>query len=325
MTNILFKDKKFDLLDFDSEKEFEGKVVENCKYLFGRDTVYIDIKKRIGQKDSYHKTIPDGYLIDFSSKKRPLLYFVENELSSHDAYGHIAEQLLRFSTSIKTSPKQIRIKLLEAINDNPQLSKEIDRYLNKADFNNVDQLINYLVDNQIKIVLVINEETTDLNLSLGELRNKPDVVIFQRFSNGKEVLYSYEPMREELSEIEASKDIDVDDIDTIVCPAREDGFKHAYIDNDAWWAIRISQKMRDQIRYLAMYEKSPVSAVRNVAEIDKIEPYKDSGKFIVYLKKKKKISPIELDKGKKGVAPQAPRYTNYEKLLRAKKLSELWN
>jgi hypothetical protein len=33
--------------------------------------------------------------------------------------------------------------------------------------------------------------------------------------------------------------------------------------------------------------------------IDRIEPYKDSGKFIIHLKNKKAVSPIELDKGKK--------------------------
>ena len=33
--------------------------------------------------------------------------------------------------------------------------------------------------------------------------------------------------------------------------------------------------------------------------IDRIELYKDSGKFIIHLKNKKTVSPIELDKGKK--------------------------
>ena len=112
--------------------------------------------------------------------------------------------------------------------------------------------------------------------------------------------------------------------DTIVCPAREDGFKRAYINSNAWWEIGLTQEARGQLRYLAIYEKSPVSAVRNYAEIDRIEPYKDSGKFIAYLKNKKTISPIELDKGEKGVAPQAPRYTTLNKLLNAKKISELW-
>ncbi len=140
------------------------------------------------------------------------------------------------------------------------------------------------------------------------------------------IWHIYEPMREELQDLDVKRSNSEEiDFDTIVCPAFEDGFKHAYIENNAWWAIRISQKARDQLRYLAIYEKKPVMAVQHYAEIDRIEPYKDSGKFIVYLKNKKKIRPIEMDKGKKGVAPQASRYTTLAKLLKAKKLSELWN
>ncbi len=115
MANILIDNKKFSFLDFDSENEFEKTVIANSRYLFGQDSIYIDVKRRFGNKDSYHKGIPDGYLIDFSSKKQPQLYFVENELSSHDVYSHISEQLLRFNTSIKTSQNQIRKKLLEVI------------------------------------------------------------------------------------------------------------------------------------------------------------------------------------------------------------------
>lgn len=326
MVNILLKDKKYILLDFESESDFEKAVIENSKILFGDNTVYLDTKKRIGAHESYHKTVPDGYLIDFSNKKQPQLYFVENELSTHDIYSHITEQLGRFSTSIKTSPIQIRTKLLEVIKKEPKLLKDLEKYIIDTPFSNIDELMNFLVDNKIKIVLVINEETTDLNLSLDIFRERPDIVILQRYQSAGDVAYLYEPMREELSDLSSastkkSRDFE---FDTIVCPAFKDGFKHAYVENNAWWAIRISQKAREQLRYLAIYEKSPVAAVQNVAEIERIEPYKDSGKFIVYLKNKKKIRPITLDKGKKGVAPQSSRYTTYEKLRRAKKISELW-
>jgi hypothetical protein len=88
--------------------------------------------------------------------------------------------------------------------------------------------------------------------------------------------------------------------------------------------LEFRKKAREKLRYLAIYEKKPVMAVRNYAEIDRIEPYKDSGKFIVYLKNKKAIPSIKLEKGKKGVAPQSSRFTTLSKLLKAKKLSDLW-
>lgn len=42
------------------------------------------------------------------------------------------------------------------------------------------------------------------------------------------------------------------------------------------------------------------------------------------LRRKRKIAPIKLDNGKKGIAPQSPRYTTYDKLTKAKSISELW-
>ena len=238
MAKILVDNKKFYILDFDSEDEFEKAVIGNSQHLFGNASIYIDVKKLFGKKDSYHKGIPDGYLIDFSSKKQPQLYFVENELSSHDIYSHISEQLLRFNTAIKTSQNQIRKKLLEVIKTNPKLLNNINGLLKDTPFHNVDEPMNYMVDKGIKIVLVIDEATADLNDSLDVFPERPDVVTLKRYIFKNEVAYIYEPMRDEIEDLEGSKGKgkkDSADFNTIVCPAFEDGFKRAYIENDAWW------------------------------------------------------------------------------------------
>jgi len=45
----------------------------------------------------------------------------------------------------------------------------------------------------------------------------------------------------------------------------------------------------------------------------------------VYFKEPaKKIDSIKLTTGKSGKAPQAPRYTSYEKLIKAKKLEDIF-
>ena len=120
--------------------------------------------------------------------------------------------------------------------------------------------------------------------------------------------------------------IPLKEIDTIVCAAREDGFKHAFLENDAWWAIRISPSIIPQLKYIAMYETIPISEIKWMAKIKEngIQSYKNTGKYIVSVEDKKKIGPIKLDKDIKGMAPQSPRYTTYEKLIKAKKISELW-
>jgi len=55
MSKIILKNKEYSLYDFDNEAEFEKAVIENQKYLFGENSVYIDIKKRIGKAN--HKGI----------------------------------------------------------------------------------------------------------------------------------------------------------------------------------------------------------------------------------------------------------------------------
>jgi hypothetical protein len=283
----------------------------------------VDIKRRLGNHASYHKTIPDGYLLDFTSRKQPQLYFVENELAWHDPYSHIFEQIGRFVVTSKNAKSQIRSILLDEIKKDAHLAQRVREYLKDSPFSNIEETMIFVTEkNEIRIVVVINEETPDLILALDAYRERPDVAVLQRYARADEIVYSYEPMREELEEEQGRST--TRDFDTVVCPAFEDGFKQAYVENNAWWAIRLSHNAREKIHHLAIYEKAPAAVVRHVAEIDRIEPYKNSGKYKVFLKNKQEVRPIPLDKDKKGVAPQAPRFTTYDKLRKAKKISELW-
>jgi hypothetical protein len=325
MARIILNNKEYSLYDFDNETDFEKAVIENQKYLFGKDSIYVDVKRRIGRDN--HRDIPDAFLIDFYDTKKPQLYIVENEIASHDVYAHISEQIVRFGTSAVTSANQIRGMLIKAIENEPETKKVIEKYLPQTVFKTVTELMLFLTENDIKIVIAINEVTADLNLAFKIFKNPPDVVLLQRYVCGSDISYYYEPMREEIEdiEIEKTKTGRVVDFDTVVCAAFEDGFKHAYLENNAWWEIRLSQKAREKLKYLAIYEKAPIAHISHYAEIERIEPYKDTGKYILYLKNKKTVKPIKLGKGKKGEAPQAPRYTMLEKLLKAKAVSELWS
>ncbi len=326
MARIILNNKEYSLYDFDNEADFEKAVIENQKYLFGKDSIYVDVKKKIG-KDN-HKGIPDAFLIDFYDPKKPQLYIVENEIASHDVYSNITEQIARFGASIVSSANQIRKVLIKALDNVPQTKKEIESYLPQTIFKNITELMLFLTEeNDIKIVVAINDVTADLNLAFKIFKTPPDVVLLQRYMCGDSVSYYYEPMREEIEdiEIEKIKTGKAVDFDMVVCAAFEDGFKHAYMENDAWWEIRLSQKARENLKYLAIYEKAPVAHISHYAEIDRIEPYKDTGKYILYLKNKKTVKPIKLKGGTKGEAPQAPRYTTLSKLLSAKTVGELWS
>ncbi len=312
------------------ENEFERVVVENADIIFGKSAIYFDIKKKIG-KSNQGAAIPDGYLLDLSSHSTPRLFFVEIELGNHDVFGHIGEQMLKFAIASESTKHKILTILLEEINKDGAKKTAINTYLTASEYENVNALMTYLVfEQEAAVVIVIDRDDSDLSKVLSKIKMPCDVYEFQTFVNGGKKIHRFVPFMDDVIETEDtinSKSVDVDELDTIVVPAVEDGFQKAFLQSDAWWAIRISSSMIDKIKYIAAYQTAPVSAITYFAEVDRIEKYKDTNKYIVYFKEKAQLlkTAVKLGNAGRGVAPQAPRYTNYKKLLDAKTLKDIWS
>lgn len=136
------------------------------------------------------------------------------------------------------------------------------------------------------------------------------------------LLETKELVREKPKHPKISKS-DMEEMDTIVVAAKEDGFNEVFIGENCWYAIRISKSMVDKIKYIAGYQSAPISAITYYAEVANIDKYKGTEKYIIYFKDKaKQIGPISLVPKGKVKAPQSPRYTNFEKLSKAKTLDE---
>ena len=110
--------------------------------------------------------------------------------------------------------------------------------------------------------------------------------------------------------------------DTIVVPAREEGFRRVFLGEDRWYQIRISGGMLPKLKWIAAYQTQPISGITHVAPIDHIEPYGDTGKYlVVFSGPAKAIGPIPFGDAPQGTM-QGPRYTTYEKLLSSKSVAE---
>ncbi len=113
--------------------------------------------------------------------------------------------------------------------------------------------------------------------------------------------------------------------DTVVCPAREDGFRKVFLGENAWYAVLLSGSVIPNLRYIAAYRPHPIGAITHVARIDSIEPYQDTGKHIIYFAEPATaIDPIPLVPHGKRKAPQARQYTTYERLMSAKTLDDVF-
>lgn len=328
MERIVSGNDIYYLKEYQLEKDFEHDVVANYRHIFGNDTVYIDIKKKIGDNIV---TIPDGYLLDFTFSNNPRLYIIENELSVHDAYKHIGTQLLKFAVSYKQSRLKIKQYILDYLSKSPTNMAFIESKASEMGYRNIDAMLESMIyRDTVDAIVIIDNSSAELENVLSHLSMKIDIIEFKAYENNKgNRLYKFIPFNNEVKEFVAArsgtKSVSPEDIDTIVVPAQEEGFQSAFIESNAWWQIRISVSMLDKIKYIAAYRTAPVSAITHIAEVDRIERYKDTNKYILYFKEPaKEILHIELDKDKKGVAPQASRYTNYARLMSATKLSEVF-
>ena len=328
MERIVSGNDIYYLKEYQLEKDFEQDVVANYRHIFGNDTIYIDIKKKIGDNIV---TIPDGYLLDFTFSNTPRLYIIENELSVHDAYKHIGTQLLKFAVSYKQSRLKIKQYILDYLSKSPTNMTLIESKASEMGYRNIDAMLESMIyRDTVDAIVIIDNSSAELENVLSHLSMKIDIIEFKAYENGAgNRLYKFIPFNNEVKEFVAArsgaKNVSPEDIDTIVVPAQEEGFQSAFIESNAWWQIRISVSMLDKIKYIAAYRTAPVSAITHVAEVDRIERYKDTNKYILYFKESAKAIPhIELDKDKKGVAPQASRYTNYARLMSATKLSEVF-
>jgi hypothetical protein len=140
----------------------------------------------------------------------------------------------------------------------------------------------------------------------------------------------------ELKVFDKPRKIDVDDTsnepfnilrniqDTVIVPAQEDGFKEVFLGKNCWYAIRIGGGKLKEIKYIAAYQTAPISAITHYAEVDSIVSYGDGEKYQLNFKSPaKSIMPIEFGDAKTG-SLQGPRYTNFEKLMKAKTIKELF-
>jgi hypothetical protein len=312
-------------LPFENEAALEEAVSTVQAALFGKNRIYLNDKRKIGAKGST-KNIPDGYLVDLTNHEDPKLFVVENDLSSHQHLKHIAVQILEFSLSFESSKLAIKAIIKEALQKRPDDWKLCEAFAKKNNYENVDFLLERMIHkpDSFNALLVIDELGEELETVLISRFKLPvEVITLKRYKNKKhQILYEFEPFLNDVAEDTAV--VDVSELDTIVVPAREDGFNAVFLDENAWYAIRVNASMIPKIKYIAAYQVAPVSAITHIATVKSIEQYKDTNKYIVsFTERATPIKRVPIGKIK-GKAPQSPRYSSRERILSAASLDSVF-
>lgn len=157
-------------------------------------------------------------------------------------------------------------------------------------------------------------ERADMKVFLKEIYQTLPLVGLRAFETPQAIVTKILPQSKTKSEL-----------DTVVVPAQKDGFERVFLGQNEWWAIRIAGGMLEKIKYIAAYQTAPVSAITHSAQVERIEPYGEEGKYrLIFSKPAIKLDkPIVLGDAPSGTM-QGPRYTIYEKLKKAKQLSDLF-
>lgn len=161
----------------DEEKEFHPLVKSQAKEIFGKDTVYFDLKAKL-RTASGIGSIPDAYVIDLAEPYS--WYVVENELSTHPAYDHIVPQLSKFLKGIEN--RETLNQLFELFYE--EMSKDSSlrsRILAKTKTDEIYPFLSRLLSKPPKVVIVIDEKRPELEEAFDNFKITPHIVEFKTF------------------------------------------------------------------------------------------------------------------------------------------------
>lgn len=161
----------------DEEKEFHPLIKKQSKEIFGKNSIYFDVKTTI-KTASGIGSIPDAYVININEPVQ--WYVVENELATHPVYDHIVKQLSKFINGIdnQNSRTQILEILYDKINADEKMRATITETTNNVDLHH---FLAKLLTKPPRIVVIIDKKTLDVEEACLSLKYVPTIIEFKSF------------------------------------------------------------------------------------------------------------------------------------------------
>jgi len=178
MSVLLVDDVKYNLRTPKDETQLEEMVKEHANQIFGKDSLYFDIKEKIESKAGIG-SIPDGYAL---SLYEPRWYVVEVEVSWHSPYKHILPQISKFMSGIESRDTQNEISelLYKEILNNARIKTFVEKSITEE----IHHFMTKLVSEQPTVIIIIEERTPELEEVCRKLKPEPEIVEFKTFAKG---------------------------------------------------------------------------------------------------------------------------------------------
>ena len=125
-------------------------------------------------------------------------------------------------------------------------------------------------EGEFAALVVIDELQDKLDSVLAKkFRFGVEVLTLSRYANEKgEYIYQFEPFLADVTQGDpdtaANGSVDVSDLDTVIVPAHDEGFKQVFLGEDRWYKVRIHGSMSPKLKHIAAYRTAPVSAITHV-------------------------------------------------------------
>jgi len=174
---LLIDGVKYELWTPSTEDEFEWVVKAHTEDIFGEESIYFDLKKKLTTKAGIG-SIPDGYVISF--REPPCWYICEVELRTHPLYEHIVPQITKFINGVKSFETQREIinALDGEISGDPFKEALV---INKTGSREVYRFISKLISKPPVLAILIDQRTKELEEVCDSLPIEVRIVEFKTF------------------------------------------------------------------------------------------------------------------------------------------------
>ncbi len=159
-------------------EEFHPLVKEHYKEIFGKYSIFIEGNRL--ESEAGKGSVPDGFVVTLGEVQQ--WHIVEVELSTHQLYDHIVNQVGRFINGVKNTATQKKIieAIYRHIQGNKQRKAEFEEAIGSGE---IYKLLTDIISKSPILTIIIEKRTRELDEALDLLRYSPiKIVEFQTFT-----------------------------------------------------------------------------------------------------------------------------------------------